>query len=131
MALLSFISVMEGMSSSNVRSRSVPLSLDGVNYTEQRQMVSITQGRRRDLWSARGGIPKNLLLLPDSLLTNACNDVAVAEDALVPEFPVPCWLGTLKRLRDSLLVDALLVCHFSTSKEDFMSCLCFSLYTFV
>ena len=44
--------------------RSVPLSLDGVNYTEPRQMVSITQGRRRDLWAARGGIPKNLLLLP-------------------------------------------------------------------
>ena len=80
------------------------------------------------MWAARGGIP-NPLLLPS--LTNACNDVAVAEDALVPEFPVPSWLGTLKCLRDSLLVDALLVCHFSTSKEDFMSYLCFSSYTFV
>ena len=61
--------------------------------------------------------PKNLL----PSLTNACNDVAVAEDALVPEFPVPSWLGTLKCLRDSLLVDALKVCHFSNSKENFMS----------
>ena len=56
-------------------------------------MVSITQGRRRDLWAARGGIPKNLLLLPDSSLTNACNDVAVAEDALVPEFPESSFLA--------------------------------------
>ena len=84
--------------------RSVPLSLDGVNYTERAADGLHNSRRDSGVTCGRHAVASQRTFF--CLLTNARNDVAVAE---APRARIPSgssWLGTLKRLRDSLL-DAL------------------------